>query len=113
MAKNFDINKFSINRELFGKTVAEALVASASNEMKMIVFYDKENGDFDFANTLAVSSQFLPIIEVDAAKSDVKLPLDNPKELKDVLKQTSKEASSTIFEDMLPDLLERLAKNNT
>lgn len=111
MIKKVELNKFSINRELFGKVVAEALVASAKNEMKMIIFYDRENGDFDFANTLALSSQFLPIIEVDAAKSDIKLPLDNPTKLQEVLEQTSKDASNTIFEDMLPDLLERLAKH--
>lgn len=108
MEKNFELNKFAINRELFGKTVAEALLASTKTGMKMIIFFDREAGDFDYANTLRVSSQFLPIIEVDATKSDIKLPLDNPAQLENMLDQAVKEASSTIFEDMLPDLLDRL-----
>ncbi|MGE4296083.1 MAG: hypothetical protein AB7E49_10310 [Campylobacterales bacterium] len=100
--------EFSIDRHLFGETVADALLASAQVEMPMIIFYDLADSGFDYANTLQVSSQLLPVLEVDARKSDTKLPLDDPKLLESILEAASEEASEKIFEQMLPELLEKL-----
>lgn len=100
--------EFSIDRHRFGEAVADALLASAQTELPMIIFFDLADSGFDYANTLHVPSSLLPVLEVDAKKSDMALPLDNPQMLESILEAASDEASETIFEEMLPELLEQL-----
>lgn len=106
--QRFKTVEFSIDRHQFGSAVADALLASAQIDMPMFIFYDLADSGFDYANTLHVSTQLLPVFEVNAKKSDVPLPLNDPKMLEAVLEAASEEASETIFEEMLPDLLEQL-----
>jgi hypothetical protein len=96
--------KLSIDRPLFRKLFTEALMASARLKMPMTLFYDLNDGSFDYANTLHVSRDLLPVIEIDANKTSHNLPMDNPKELENALKS----AEEKIIGQMLPELIDRL-----
>jgi hypothetical protein len=102
---NFNL---SIDRSMFRKRFAEALFASAQKKMPMIMFYDRSDGSFDFANTFCVGPELLPIIEVDANKIDHALPLDDPKAIEIMLARNEEK----IFERLLPELIERLMPNS-
>ncbi|MDR2152406.1 MAG: hypothetical protein LBO72_06265 [Helicobacteraceae bacterium] len=97
--------KLLIDRPFFRKRFAEALMASARLKTPVTLFYDINDGGFDYSNAPQVSRDLLPIVEIDANKTSHDLPLDNPKELENILKSSEEK----IIERMLPELIERLA----
>ncbi|MDR0665311.1 MAG: hypothetical protein LBF86_07330 [Helicobacteraceae bacterium] len=96
--------KLLIDRPLFRKRFTEALIASARLKTPITLFYDLNDGGFDYANTQYVNRDLLPIAEIDANKTSHNLPLDNPKELENILKSSEEK----IIAQMLPELIERL-----
>ncbi|MDR1911733.1 MAG: hypothetical protein LBQ52_05235 [Helicobacteraceae bacterium] len=97
--------RLSIDRALFRKRFTEALMASARLQTPITLFYDVNDGSFDYANAPFVSRDLLPVVEIDANKTRHNLPMDNPKKLESILKSSEEK----IIERMLPELIERLA----
>ncbi|MDR2905538.1 MAG: hypothetical protein LBU73_06265 [Helicobacteraceae bacterium] len=97
--------KFSIDRAVFRKCLAEALIASAKTRAPLTIFYNLADGGFDYANTPQSSQELLPIVEIDAKTARNDLPFDDLPALENLLKNEEE----TIFQKMLPELVERLA----
>ncbi|GHV01207.1 hypothetical protein AGMMS49521_0900 [Campylobacterota bacterium] len=104
---NSRILELSIDRTLFRKRFAEALLASSQMKMPMILLYDTNDGSFDFSNTRSVSRELVPIIEVNANRVDHNLPLDDPNAIDNMLKKSEEK----ILKQVLPELIERLSPN--
>lgn len=98
---------FAIDRVLFRKRFAEALLFSRTMNMPMILFYSVCDSSFYFGNTLNVSADLLAIMEIDANKIEHNLPLENTAVIEKMLKQNE----DKIFDRLLPELIEKLAAN--
>jgi hypothetical protein len=98
--------KITIDRPMFRRRFAEALIASAQVKTPFTLYYDLNDGSFDYANAPCVDNDLLPIVEIDAkGKMRRDLPLDNPKALENILKYSEEQ----IIKRILPELIERLA----
>lgn len=103
--------KFQLDRQQFGQTIAEAVLASAKSRLAVLVYFDLSDGTFELTNTTLSYDEFIPIVEIDAKRSEEDFPLHNAELLAEALEAVSEQASSEMFDQMLPNMIEQIAQN--
>lgn len=103
--------KYQLNREQFGQTIADAVLASAKSAMPVLVYFDLNEGGFDLTNAPLNHEDFTPILEIDTQKSDEVFPIDDEEQMRLTLEAVSEQASHEMFDEMLPNMIEQITQS--
>ncbi len=103
--------KYQLDREQFGQTIADAVLASARSELPVLVYFDLNDGTFDLTNAPLSHKSFTPIVEIDTQNSDTPFPVHDEGLLRETLEAVLEQAKGEMFDQMLPNMIEQISQS--